>query len=136
MTSAEARIGRAINVIMTAAKVRKKMTDARTQAHSRRAGEVILVTKVMTKVRVEMALRLLLCSVLLCAAAVAQEVTAAQKPAQSLYLELSNVGLDPARVYHVRDYSLDRADLHITLNDGIIAFTQDVAGQVTGAFFE
>jgi len=57
-------------------------------------------------------------------------------PAESLYLQLRSVGLDKARVYHVRDASLDRAAIHITLNDGTIAFTEDVAGRVTGAFFE
>jgi hypothetical protein len=56
--------------------------------------------------------------------------------AESLYAQLSSVGLDPSRVFRIRDYSLDRADLHITFEDGTIAFTQDVAGRVTGAFFE
>jgi hypothetical protein len=51
-------------------------------------------------------------------------------------LQLRNVGLDPARVYGVRDVSINRAAFHITLNDGTIAFTEDVAGRVTGAFFE
>lgn len=57
-------------------------------------------------------------------------------PARKLYQELSSVGLDPARVFHIRGASLDRASLHITLDDGTIAFTQDVAGHVTGAFFQ
>jgi len=56
--------------------------------------------------------------------------------AESLYLKLSNVGLDKSRVYRLRDVSIDRAAFHITLNDGTIAFTEDVAGRVTGAFFE
>jgi hypothetical protein len=57
-------------------------------------------------------------------------------PAAALYLQLRSVGLDKSRVYHVRDASIDRASLHISLNDGTIAFTEDVAGRVTGAFFE
>lgn len=57
-------------------------------------------------------------------------------PAESLYLQLSNIGLDPARVFRVRDSSLDRPAIHITLEDGTIAFTQDVLGRITGAFFE
>jgi hypothetical protein len=69
-------------------------------------------------------------------AATATPETQPAKPAEALYLELSRVGLDPARVYHVRDASLDRAAIHITLEDGTIAFTQDVMGRVTGAFFE
>ncbi len=36
----------------------------------------------------------------------------------------------------MRDVSIDRAAIQITLNDGTIAFTEDVAGRVTGAFFE
>ena len=44
--------------------------------------------------------------------------------------------LDKARVYRLRDVSIDRAAIHITLNNGTIAFTGDVAGRVTGAFFE
>ncbi len=57
-------------------------------------------------------------------------------PAESFYLQLSSVGLDPARVFRVRDSSLDRPAVHITLEDGTIAFTQDVLGRITGAFFE
>lgn len=56
-------------------------------------------------------------------------------PAQSLYLQLGDVGLDPSRVYEVRDASLDRSAIHISLDDGTIAFTKDVMGRITGAFF-
>lgn len=57
-------------------------------------------------------------------------------PAETLYLQLGSVELDPGRVFRVRDVSLDRPALHITLEDGTIAFTKDVIGRVTGAFFE
>src|SRR5579864_9681477 len=67
-------------------------------------------------------------------AAVAQ--TLPQKPAEALYLQLGQVKLDPARVYKVRDASLDRSAIHISLDDGTIAFTEDVMGRITGAFFE
>src|SRR5208282_1911764 len=56
--------------------------------------------------------------------------------AESLYMQLRTVGLSKSRVYRVGDVSIDRAAFHITLNDGTIAFTEDVAGCVTGAFFE
>jgi hypothetical protein len=56
--------------------------------------------------------------------------------AESLYLQLRSVGLGKSRVFRLRDISIDRAAFHITLNDGTIAFTEDVAGRVTGAFFE
>jgi hypothetical protein len=58
------------------------------------------------------------------------------KPAESLYMQLSSVGLDKLRVFRLRDVSIDRGAFHITLNDGLIAFTENVANQVTGAFFE
>ena len=57
-------------------------------------------------------------------------------PAQSLYAQLSSVGLDPSRVFKVREAAIDRSAIHITLEDGNIAFTQDVMGRITGAFFE
>ena len=59
-----------------------------------------------------------------------------EKPAEGLYLQLRQVGLDPARVFRVRGATLDRSAVHITLEDGTIAFTQDVMGRITGAFFE
>jgi hypothetical protein len=51
-------------------------------------------------------------------------------------LQLSSVGLDSSRVFRVRDSSIDRPAIHITLEDGTIAFTKDVMGKITGAFFE
>src|ERR1700758_3322808 len=63
-------------------------------------------------------------------------ITAAEKPAESLYLQLGDVGLDLSRVYQVRGASLSRGPIQISLEDGTIAFTQDVMGHVTGAFFE
>jgi hypothetical protein len=57
-------------------------------------------------------------------------------PAESLYLQLSSTALDPGRVFKVREASLERSAIHITLDDGTIAFTKDVLGRITGAFFE
>src|SRR5216683_3163717 len=57
-------------------------------------------------------------------------------PAESLYLKLRSVGLDSARVYKVREASLQRAALHISLDEGTIAFTEDTGGHITGAFFK
>lgn len=62
--------------------------------------------------------------------------SSSNKPAEALYLRLGSVGLDPAQVYQVRGASLNRSSVQITLEDGTIAFTQDVMGHVTGAFFE
>jgi peptidase M1-like protein len=58
------------------------------------------------------------------------------KPAEALYLQLGQVGLDPAQVYQVRGATLERAGVHISLEDGTIAFTENVMGRITGAFFE
>lgn len=61
---------------------------------------------------------------------------ASDKPAEALYLQLGQVGLDGTRVYQVRGASLNRSSIQISLDDGMIGFTQDVMGRVTGAFFE
>src|SRR5271157_5064252 len=53
-----------------------------------------------------------------------------------LYARIRSVGLDPQRVYHVRDASIDRPNLHIDFDDGTLAFTGDICGRITGAFFE
>src|SRR5271165_6329011 len=57
-------------------------------------------------------------------------------PVLPLYRALRDVGLDPQKVFTVREAVLDREDVHIWLNDGTIAFTQAVDGRVTGAYFE
>src|SRR5437588_4200191 len=53
-----------------------------------------------------------------------------------LYRELRAVGLDADRVHRVRNLTLDRGAVHLTLNEGTLAFTRAVDGHVTGAFFE
>jgi hypothetical protein len=57
------------------------------------------------------------------------------RPAESLYLQLRSVGLDPGKTFRIRGASIDRPALHITLEDGEISFTSDIAGHITGAFF-
>ncbi len=95
----------------------------------------------MTKVPRRIAITLGLCaSVLLLPSLSKAQSAPAQEhrpgPAESLYLQLADVGLDPSRVFQVRDASLDRSAIHISLDDGTIAFTKDVLGRITGAFFE
>ncbi|MGH9581151.1 MAG: hypothetical protein ACRD2R_09160, partial [Terriglobales bacterium] len=58
------------------------------------------------------------------------------QPAVELYRRLSTVGLDPERVFQVREAALDRDAVHLAFNDGTIAFTRSVEGRITGAFFE
>ncbi len=57
-------------------------------------------------------------------------------PVLPLYHALRTVGLDPQKVFTVREADIDREDVHLSLNDGTIAFTQAVDGRVTGAYFE
>jgi hypothetical protein len=95
------------------------------------------VTKVIKRIPVVLLIGLYLAANLFLTTAVfSQENTPAQKPAETLYLRLRNVGLDKSRVYHIREATLDRSSIHITLDDGTIGFTEDVAGHITGAFFD
>ncbi len=57
-------------------------------------------------------------------------------PGVALYQKLAHASLDPKAVYSIRGASLDREDLHVTLEDGTIGFLESVDGRVTGAFFE
>jgi hypothetical protein len=81
-------------------------------------------------------LSLPICIVFFLPAAFAANPVTAEKPAENLYLQLGEIGLDPSRVYLVRGASLSRGGILISLEDGTIAFTKDVMGQITGAFFE
>ena len=52
-----------------------------------------------------------------------------------LYARIRTVGLDPARVYNIREASIHRPNLNLTFDDGTLAFTEDICGRITGAFF-
>jgi hypothetical protein len=107
------------------------MTNARTQAHSRRQdgrGEVTDVTR--------SAKWLAIVVLATSAAAFAQASTPNPGPEESLYLKLRTVGLDASRVYRIRGASLNRGAVHISLDDGTIAFTQEANGHITGALFQ
>lgn len=62
--------------------------------------------------------------------------TNAKNPGEAFYLKLRSVGLNKSQVYKIREASLDRAQLHISLDDGTIAFTEAVDGHITGAFYQ
>lgn len=85
---------------------------------------------------IKIVVTLLLCSKWGFAQATPPPVSAQPGPATQLYEQLATVELDPQRVYTIRDASLDRQSVHITFNDGKIAFTRDIEGRITGAFFE
>jgi hypothetical protein len=70
-----------------------------------------------------------------------EEASAAQakaplSPTLALYNQLRQVGLDPGLAFRARELAIDREDLHVYLNDGIIVFTKAVNGRITGALFE
>ena len=70
------------------------------------------------------------------AAAQDQSIPLTSGPVLPLYRALRSVGLDPQRVFKIREAEIDREDIHISLNDGTIAFTLAIDGRVTGAYFE
>ena len=49
--------------------------------------------------------------------------------------QLSKVRLDKTQIYSVRDITINRDVLSISLNRGVIAFTEAIEGKVTGAVF-
>lgn len=73
--------------------------------------------------------------IVLAACAFSQTAGPAHGPAESFYLQLRSVGLDKTRVFKIRDGALDRGPIHLSFDDGTIAFTQDVEGHITGALF-
>jgi len=107
------------------------MTKTRTQAHSRGKTGRVEVTDVTVRAR-WLGLALVAISVVACAQ------TPAPSPGreESLYLKLRSVGLDASRVYKVRNAALDRGAVHISLDDGTIAFTEEADGHITGALFQ
>jgi Peptidase family M1 domain len=110
-------------------------------AHSSNQGVAPQVTEVMERFRVVAGT--VVCVLALNIFSLGEQSRSPSAPApqpshltaESLYSQLSTVGLDPNRVYHAREVSLDRSSIHLDLNDGTIAFTKDVLGHVTGAFF-
>src|SRR5947209_4336935 len=52
------------------------------------------------------------------------------------FRQLATASLDAKQVFHIRDCDLDLEDLHLTLEEGTIAFLNDsVNGRPTGAYF-
>jgi hypothetical protein len=115
------------------------VTRGRIEAHSSNSEGVSYVTKV-PRVLLHAGVFFAACLALLPFSKASAQTTPTlpphPRPAESLYLQLSNTELDPGRVFRVRDASIDRPSIHITLDDGTIAFTRDVLGKITGAFFE
>jgi hypothetical protein len=84
-------------------------------------------------------LRWLLVPCLLGAVAHAQpstSTTTCPQTTAALYSRIGSVGLDEQRVYQVRGAAIDRPNLHLDFDDGTLAFTEDICGRTTGAYFE
>ncbi len=92
-----------------------------------------VVTRKITRRAIWMSILVIMASV---ATAAPQSSGAVEHPAEQLFLDLGKVGLSTTRVYHVRDAHIDRPGLHLTLEDGTIAFTEDILNRVTGALFQ
>jgi len=60
---------------------------------------------------------------------------AAQPLTDPTLAQLSKVRLDKSQIYSVRDITINRDVLSISLNRGAIAFTEAIDGRVTGAVF-
>src|SRR5688572_802536 len=60
-----------------------------------------------------------------------------QEPAEAdaMLTQLSKIRLDKKQIYSVRDITLTRDALSISLNRGALAFTESIDGKVTGAVF-
>ncbi len=70
----------------------------------------------------------------------AQSTASTQPPATGkaieLYRQILSAELDPGEVHSIRQVTLEREDLHISLNDGTIALMKATDGHITGAVFE
>lgn len=93
----------------------------------------------MTKVLVRLRPQWWVALWLLTGAALAQTAaptTACPQTPAALYDRLGSVPLDPHHVFHIRGGAIDRPNLHLDFDDGTLAFTEDICGRITGAYFE
>ncbi len=79
---------------------------------------------------------LLLASLLVAGASLRAQSQANPQSVLPLYRNLQSTGLDPQRIFKIREAEIDREDVHLWLNDGTIGFLQAVDGHITGAIFE
>jgi hypothetical protein len=99
------------------------------------------VTKVPPRPPIRVLLVMAIASCLAAAAARGQSQPTASdascpQTTNALYARIRSVGLDPRRVYRVREAAIDRPNLHLDFDNGTLAFTQDICGRITGAFFD
>lgn len=93
----------------------------------------------MTKVLVRLRPWWLVALWLLAGRALAQTAAptaACPQTAPALYDRLGSVPLDEHRIFHIRNGAIDRPSVHLDFDDGTLAFTEDICGRITGAYFE
>jgi hypothetical protein len=64
------------------------------------------------------------------------QVSSNPPDAVALYGRIGSAGLNPSDVHAIREVSIEREDLHVSLSDGTIAFMHAIDGKITGAVFE
>ena len=111
------------------------MAQARTGLILERQGGLSQVTKVLDWRRRLFTLAICLLTTVTCAQSVPASANCPPSTA-ALYARLGSLGLDQERVYRVRGAAIDRPNLQLVLEDGTLAFTEDICGRITGAFFE
>jgi hypothetical protein len=78
-------------------------------------------------------MRLLICLLITISGAIFQD--SAPGEADGILAQLSKIRLDKKQVHSIRDLTLRRDVMSVSLTRGLIAFTQPVNGKVTGAVF-
>jgi hypothetical protein len=90
----------------------------------------------MTRVFIQKVTKVLLPVFVLAGVNAAAQAAAPGSGAVALYRELLNPAFDAKDVYQIREVSIQREDLHISISDGTVALLRNVNGHVTGAMFE
>jgi peptidase M1-like protein len=114
----------------------RRSGEARPRSTSLRAALIARKCHAFTRRRIFQSLiKCLLIATISATAAAQAAPDHCPKTAADLYERLRTIGLDPARVYHVRGASIHRPSLDLTFDDGTLTFTEDICGRTTGAFF-
>jgi len=75
------------------------------------------------------------CSLVVCCSGFSVRPVRALDTAVSVAAELSQLSIDPAQTYRVRELEIARGDIKIYLTEGILAFAKPVAGKTIAAVF-
>jgi hypothetical protein len=90
----------------------------------------------MTRVFILRVTKVLLLVFVLAGTRAASQAAAPASGAVALYRDLLNPTLDPREIYQVREVSIMREDLHISISDGTMGLVRALDGHITGAVFE